>query len=331
MKNDVKKMFNELKREMKETKNKCVATLTSFAFYRIQWMNLIYFIRYRAMIVCLLYALNFILLCYELDKSLGLSKQQLFTAVVTTLSSFLLIWFFGHFVGLLWDISNSDYKRERFCHLVKSFTSYCCVGFVYLIWQKQIPNIQTLDDIPIEFIFTFLSNLVTFLLSTLAIHLFWKRARNHLAVIADYREKREADSIPKRIQDQVILSDYAKQLFVPIGIEKVLHENENQPAYIEGQSAHSHIKEFFEETRVIVKMKWSILVPYKLPVKECIFRSTPLVKENNQCEELQDLDSEKNDLEACYEANYSSGYSQDELYGIDNYFFDIEDIEGKRL
>lgn len=159
MKNDVKKMFNELKREMKETKNKCVATLTSSAFYRVQLMNLIYFIRYRAMIVCLLYALNFILLCYELDKSLGLSKQQLFTAVVTTLSSFLLIWFLCHFVGLLWDISNSDYKRERFCHLVKSFTNYCCVWFVYLIWQKQIPNIQTLDGIPIEFIKKFTASI----------------------------------------------------------------------------------------------------------------------------------------------------------------------------
>ncbi|TKK84740.1 hypothetical protein EY666_09890 [Enterococcus faecalis] len=273
MKNDVKKMFNELKREMKETKNKCVATLTSSAFYRVQLMNLIYFIRYRAMIVCLLYALNFILLCYELDKSLGLSKQQLFTAVVTTLSSFLLIWFLCHFVGLLWDISNSDYKRERFCHLVKSFTNYCCVWFVYLIWQKQIPNIQTLDGIPIEFIFTFLSNLVTFLLSTLAIHLFWKRARNHLAAIADYREKREADSIPKRIQDQVILSDYAKQLFVPVGLKKVEHELETQPAYIEGQSAHTHIEKYLEETFVIVKLKWSIIEPKSLSVQECVLET----------------------------------------------------------
>ncbi|WP_457923002.1 hypothetical protein [Enterococcus faecalis] len=328
MKNDAKKIFNELKKEMIEIKNKCKATLTSSAFYRIQWMNLIYFIKHLAKIVWLLYFWNFSLIYFELDKILGISKQQLFTSVADMLSDLLLILFLIHFFGLMLDMSKSEYKRERFCHLVKSFTSYCCVWFVYFIWQKQIPNIQTLDDIPIEFIFPFLSNLVTFLLSTLAIHLFWKRARNHLAVIADYREKRDAASISKRIQDQVILSDYARQIFVPIGIEKVLHENENQPAYIEGQSAHSHIKEFFEETRVIVKMKWSILVPYKLPVKECIFRSTPLVKENNQCEELQDLDSEKNDLEDCYEAIYSSRYSQDELYGIDNYFFDIED---KRL
>ncbi|MGM0331942.1 hypothetical protein [Enterococcus sp. AZ050] len=273
MKNDVKKMFNELKREMKETKNKCKATLTSFAFYRIQWMNLIYFIKHLAKIVWLLYFWNFSLIYFELDKILGISKQQLFTAVATTLSSFLLIWFLGHFVGLLWDISNSDYKRERFCHLVKSFTNYCCVWFVYLIWQKQIPNIQTLDDIPIEFIFTFLSNLVTFLLSTLAIHLFWKRARNHLAVIADYREKREADSIPKRIQDQVILSDYAKQLFVPVGLKKVEHELENQPAYIEGQSAHTHIEKYLEETFVIVKLKWSIIEPKSLSVQECVLET----------------------------------------------------------
>ncbi|HBC4465680.1 hypothetical protein P0E52_14390 [Enterococcus faecalis] len=273
MKNDVKKMFNELKREMKETKNKCKATLTSFAFYRIQWMNLIYFIKHLAKIVWLLYFLNFSLIYFELDKILGISKQQLFTAVATTLSSFLLIWFLGHFVGLLWDISNSDYKRERFCHLVKSFTNYCCVWFVYLIWQKQIPNIQTLDGIPIEFIFTFLSNLVTFLLSTLAIHLFWKRVRNHLAVIADYREKREADSIPKRIQDQVILSDYAKQLFVPVGLKKVEHELENQPAYIEGQSAHTHIEKYLEETFVIVKLKWSIIEPKSLSVQECVLET----------------------------------------------------------
>ncbi|MGM0106826.1 MULTISPECIES: hypothetical protein [Enterococcus] len=273
MKNDAKKMFNELKREMKETKNKCVATLTSSAFYRVQLMNLIYFIRYRAMIVCLLYFLNFILLCYELDKILEISKQQLFTAVATTLSSFLLIWFLGHFVGLLWDISNSDYKRERFCHLVKSFISYCCVGFVYLIWQKQIPNIQTLDDIPIEFIFTFLSNLLTFLLSSLAIHFFWKSARNHLAIIADYREKREAASIPKRIQDQVILSDYAEQIFVPIGFKIVEHENENQPAYIEGQTSHTHIGKYLKETFVTVKLKWSIIEPKSLSVQECVLET----------------------------------------------------------
>lgn len=277
MKNDAKKMFNELKKEMIEIKNKCKATLTSSAFYRVQLMNLIYFIRYHAMIVCLLYALNFILLCYELtfelDKILGVSKQQLFTSVADMLSSFLLILFLIHSVGLMVDMSKSEYKRERFCHLVKSFTSYCCVWFVYLIWQKQIPNIQTLDDIPIEFIFTFLSHLVTFLLSTLAIHLFWKRARNHLAVITDYREKRDAASIPKRIQDQVILSDYAKQLFVPVGLKKVEHELETQPAYIEGQSAHTHIEKYLEETFVIVKLKWSIIEPKSLSVQECVFET----------------------------------------------------------
>lgn len=189
------------------------------------------------------------------------------------LSSFLLILFLIHFVGLMVDMSKSYYKRERLCHLVKIFTNYCCVWFVYFNWQKQISNIQTLDDIPKEFIFTFFSNLVTFLLSSIAIYLFWKSARNHLAVIADYREKREASSIPKRIQDQVILSDYAKQIFVPVGIEQILHENETQSVYIEGQSAHTHIKEFFEETRVIVKMKWSILVPKSLEVQECVLET----------------------------------------------------------
>ncbi|MGC3434867.1 hypothetical protein [Enterococcus faecalis] len=273
MKNDAKKMFTEVKKEMKDTKNKCVATLTSSAFYRVQWMNLIYFIKYFAKIVCLLYFLNFSLLYFELDKILGISKQQLFTDVATTLSSFLLIWFLFHSVGLMCDIFKSGSKKKKVCHLVKSFISYCCVWFVYFNWQKQIPNIQTWEDIPREFAVTFLSNLVTFLLSSLAIHLFWKRARNHLAVIADYREKREADSIPKRIQDQVILSDYAKQLFVPVGIEQILHENENQPAYIEGQSAHVYTEKFFEETRVTVKLKWSILEPKSLAVQECVLET----------------------------------------------------------
>ncbi|EHM3061848.1 hypothetical protein KGA00_002522 [Enterococcus faecalis] len=273
MKNDAKKMFNELKREMKETKNKCVATLTSSAFYRVQWMNLIYFIKHFAKIVCLLYFWNFSLIYFELDKICGISKQQLVAAVATTLSSFLLILFLIHFVGLMVDMSKSYYKRERLCHLVKIFTNYCCVWFVYLIWQKQIPNIQTLDDIPIEFIFTFLSHLVTFLLSTLAIHLFWKRARNHLAVITDYREKRDAASIPKRIQDQVILSDYAEQIFVPIGFKIVEHENENQPAYIEGQTSHTHIGKYLKETFVTVKLKWSIIEPKSLSVQECVLET----------------------------------------------------------
>ncbi|EOB3445282.1 hypothetical protein ACIJDA_002745 [Enterococcus faecalis] len=273
MKNDVKKMFNELKREMKETKNKCVATLTSSAFYRVQWMNLIYFIKHLAKIVCLLYFWNFSLIYFELDKILGISKQQLVTAVATTLSSFLLILFLIHFVGLMVDMSKSYYKRERLCHLVKIFTNYCCVWFVYLIWQKQIPNIQTLDDIPIEFIFTFLSHLVTFLLSTLAIHLFWKRARNHLAVITDYREKRDAASIPKRIQDQVISSDYAKQIFVPVDFKIVEHELENQPAYIEGQSAYTHVEKYLRETFVTVKLKWSIIEPKSLSVQECVLEN----------------------------------------------------------
>ncbi|EGO9069361.1 hypothetical protein DW615_13865 [Enterococcus faecalis] len=273
MKNDAKKMFNELKKELKETKNKCKAILTSSAFYRVQWMNLIYFIKHLTKIVWLLYFLNFSLLCFELDKSLGISKQQLVTTVTTTLSSFFLIWFLIYFFGLLWDISNSDYKRERFCHLVKSFTSYCCVWFVYLIWQKQIPNIQTEDDIPIEFIFAFLSNLVAFLLSTLAIHLFWQRARNHLAVITDYREKRDAASIPKRIQDQVILFDYAGQIFVPVGFTIVEHENEIQPAYIEGQSSPIHIGKYLKETFVIVKLKWSIIEPKSLSVQECVLET----------------------------------------------------------
>lgn len=189
MKYDAKKMFNELKKEMKETKNKYKATLKSFAFYHVQLMNLIYFIKYCATIVCLLYFLNFSLLCYELDKRLGLSKQKFFTDVATMLSSFLLIWFLIHSVGLMLDMSKSGSKRKRVCHLVKSFTSYCCVWLVYFNWQKQIPNIQPLDDIPIELIFTFLSNLVTFLLSSIVIYLFWRRARNHVAVIADYREK----------------------------------------------------------------------------------------------------------------------------------------------
>lgn len=273
MKNDAKKMFNELKREMKETKNKCVATLTSSAFYRVQWMNLIYFIKHFAKIVCLLYFWNFSLIYFELDKIWGISKQQLVAAVATTLSSFLLILFLIHSVGLMVDMSKSYYKRERLCHLVKIFTNYCCVWFVYLIWQKQIPNIQTLDDIPIEFIFTFLSHLVTFLLSTLAIHLFWKRARNHLAVITDYREKREAASIPKRIQDQVISSDYAKQIFVPVDFKIVEHELENQPAYIEGQSAYTHVEKYLRETFVTVKLKWSIIEPKSLSVQECVLEN----------------------------------------------------------
>lgn len=269
MKNDAKKIFNELKREMKETKNKCVATITSSAFYRVQLMNLIYFIRYRAMIVCLLYFFNFSLLCFELDKSLGLSKQQLFTSVADTISNVLLFVVFVQFMFL----GLSDFKRERLCRFVKSFIVCWCVLRVYSAWQGQISNIQTLDDIPIELIVAFLSNLVTFLLSTLAIHLFWQRARNHLAVITDYREKREVNSIPKRIQDQVILSDYAKQIFVPVGIEQILHESENQSAYIEGQSAHVYTEKFFEETRVTVKLKWSILEPKSLAVQECVLET----------------------------------------------------------
>lgn len=273
MKNDAKKMFHELKREMKETKNKCVATLTSSAFYRVQWMNLIYFIKYFAKIVCLLYFLNFSLLYFKLDKILGISKQQLFTDVATTLSSFLLIWFLFYSVGLMCDISKSGSKKKKVCHLVKSFISYCCVWFVYFNWQKQIPNIQTWEDIPREFAVTFLSNLVTFLLSSLAIHLFWQRARNHLAVITDYREKRDAGSIPKRIQEQVILFDYAGQIFVPLGFTIVEHENEIQPAYIEGQSSHIHIGKYLKETFVIVKLKWSIIEPKSLSVQECVLET----------------------------------------------------------
>ncbi|EPA0888907.1 hypothetical protein ACQZP5_002761 [Enterococcus faecalis] len=276
MKNDVKKMFNELKREMKETKNKCKATLTSSAFYRVQLMNLIYFIRYRAMIVYLLYALNFSLLFFELDKSLGLSKQQLFTSVAETLSKVLLLLILVQFVAWGMDIMSKSryrYRREPLCRFVKYFIVYSCVLRVYSAWQGQISNIQTLDDIPREFDVTFLSNLVTFLLSSLAIYLFWKRARNHLAVITDYREKREASSIPKRIQDQVILSDYAKQLFVPVGLKKVEHELETQPAYIEGQSSHIHIGKYLKETFVIVKLKWSIIEPKSLSVQECVLET----------------------------------------------------------
>ncbi|NSN15438.1 hypothetical protein HRE68_11740, partial [Enterococcus faecalis] len=185
----------------------------------------------------------------------------------------LLILFLIHFFGLMLDMSKSEYKRERFCHLLKPFISYCCVGFVYLIWQKQIPNIQTLDDIPIELIVALLSNLVTFLLSSLVIHLFWKSARNHLAVITDYREKRDAASIPKRIQDQVILFDYAGQIFVPVGFKIVEHENEIQPAYIEGQSSHIHIGKYLKETFVTVKLKWSIIEPKSLSVQECVLET----------------------------------------------------------
>jgi len=265
-------MFNELKREMKETKNKCKATLTSSAFYRVQLMNLIYFIRYRAMIVCLLYALNFILLCYELDKSLGLSKQQLFTSVADTLSKVLLLLILVQFVAWGMDIMSKSryrYRREPLCRFVKYFIVYSCVLRVYSAWQGQIPNIQTLDDIPR----TLLSNLVTFLLSSLAIHLFWKNARNHLAVITDYREKREASSIPKRIQDQVILFDYAGQIFVPVDFKIVEHENEIQPAYIEGQSSHIHIGKYLRETFVTVKLKWSIIEPKSLSVQECVLET----------------------------------------------------------
>lgn len=269
MKNDVKKMFNELKREMKETKNKCVATLTSSAFYRVQLMNLIYFIRYRAKIVCLLYFFNFSLLCFELDKSLGLSKQQLFTSVADTISNVLLFVVFVQFMFL----GLSDFKRERLCRFVKSCIVCWCVLRVNSTWQGQIPNIQTLDDIPREFDVTFLSNLVTFLLSSLAIYLFWQRARNHLAVITDYREKREASSIPKRIQDQVILFDYAGQIFVPIGFKIVEHENEIQPAYIEGQSSHIYIGKYLKETFATVKLKWSIIEPKSLSVQECVLET----------------------------------------------------------
>ncbi|EKL7553710.1 hypothetical protein PSN78_002004 [Enterococcus faecalis] len=272
MKNDVKKMFNELKREMKETKNKCKATLTSSAFYRVQLMNLIYFIRYRAMIVYLLYALNFSLLFFELDKSLGLSKQQLFTSVAETLSKVLLLLILVQFVAWGMDIMSKSryrYRREPLCRFVKYFIVYSCVLRVYSAWQGQIPNIQTLDDIPR----TLLSNLVTFLLSSLAIHLFWKNARNHLAVITDYREKREASSIPKRIQDQVILFDYAGQIFVPVDFKIVEHENEIQPAYIEGQSSHIHIGKYLRETFVTVKLKWSIIEPKSLSVQECVLEN----------------------------------------------------------
>lgn len=258
-------MFNELKKEMKETKNKCKATLTSFAFYHVQLINLTYFFRYFMKIECLLYSLNFSLLCFELDKSLGLSKQQMFTSVADTLSKVLLLLIVVQFLALGLDItSKSRYRREPLCRFLKYFIAYWCVLRVYSAWQGQISNIQTWEDIPREFVVTFLLDLVIFLLCKISIYLFWKSARNHLAVIADYEEKREVDSIPKRIQDQVILSDYAKQIFVPVGIEQILYEN--QPAYIEGQSAHVYTEKFFEETRVTVKLKWSILEPKSLAV-----------------------------------------------------------------
>ncbi|EGO5066597.1 hypothetical protein H6228_002517 [Enterococcus faecalis] len=274
MKNDVKKMFNELKREMKETKNKCVAILTSFSFYHVQLINLTYFVRYFMKIECLLYSLNFSLLCFELDKSLGLSKQQLFTSVADTLSKVLLLLIVVQFVALGLDItSKSRYRREPLCRFLKYFIAYWCVLRVYSAWQGQISNIQTWEDIPKQLLVTFLLDLVTFLLSTLVIHLFWQRARNHLAVITDYREKRDAGSIPKRIQEQVILFDYAGQIFVPLGFTIVEHENEIQPAYIEGQSSHIHIGKYLKETFVIVKLKWSIIEPKSLSVQECVLET----------------------------------------------------------
>ncbi|MCA6712080.1 hypothetical protein [Enterococcus faecalis] len=276
MKNDVKKMFNELKREMKETKNKCVAILTSFSFYHVQLINLTYFVRYFMKIECLLYSLNFSLLCFELDKSLGLSIQQLFTSVADTLSKVLLLLIVVQFVALGRgrDItSKSRYRREPLCRFLKYFIAYWCVLRVYSAWQGQISNIQTWEDIPKQLLVTFLLDLVTFLLDSLAIYLFWKSARNHVAVIADYREKRDAGSIPKRIQEQVILFDYAGQIFVPLGFTIVEHENEIQPAYIEGQSSHIHIGKYLKETFVIVKLKWSIIEPKSLSVQECVLET----------------------------------------------------------
>lgn len=91
--------------------------------------------------------------------------------------------------------------------------------------------------------------------------------------ITDYREKREAASIPKCIQDQVISSDYAKQIFVPVDFKIVEHELENQPAYIEGQSAYTHVEKYLRETFVTVKLKWSIIEPKSLSVQECVLEN----------------------------------------------------------
>ncbi|MFG5480554.1 hypothetical protein ACFJYY_13825 [Enterococcus faecalis] len=76
-----------------------------------------------------------------------------------------------------------------------------------------------------------------------------------------------------QIRILVVFLVITKQIFVPVDFKIVEHELENQPAYIEGQSAYTHVEKYLRETFVTVKLKWSIIEPKSLSVQECVLEN----------------------------------------------------------
>ncbi|MGL9917823.1 hypothetical protein IGJ21_002589 [Enterococcus sp. DIV2416] len=230
-------------------------------FFEAQLMNLMYFIKYYARSVLIIYAIIFGLIWMNVNKFVvirGVSPKEFIDFLITfniILCGFVMI---INFVSILFSIGLSSavnkciLSREEITKLIKTVISYFLFSTILSAKEEMITTTIDFNDISMNVYSTAVLYGISYIFSRLNIKLFWKRVTKNVEIKSkDFLIKSEfLDS--KYLEEQVVFYNNIDQVVKPVAIKKEVTKIND--GIVESSS-------LYEVQSVTLALKYSI-VPY---------------------------------------------------------------------
>lgn len=226
-------------------------------FFEAQLMNLMYFIKYYARSVLIIYASIFGLIWMNVNEIVvikGVSPKDFIDFLITfniILCGFLMITNLVS-IGISFAVNQCLLSREKTTKLIKTVLFYFLFSTILSAKEEMITTTVDFDDISMNVYFTVFLYGISYIFSRLNIKLFWKRVTKNVEIKSkDFLIKSESlDS--KYLEEQVVFYNNIDQVIKPVAIKKEVTKIND--GIVESNS-------LYEVDSVTLALKYSI-VPY---------------------------------------------------------------------
>lgn len=226
-------------------------------FLDVQLINFMYFIKYCARSVLLIYAFIFALIWMNVNEFVvikGVSPKDFIDFVITfniILCGILMITNLV-LIGISFAVNQGMLSREKTTKLIKTILFYFLFSTILSAEQELITTTIDFNNLSVSVYYTIVLYGISYIFSSLNIKLFWKRVIKNIEIKSkDFLIKSESlDS--KYLEEQVVFYNNIDQVVKPVAIKKEVTKIND--GIVESSS-------LYEVESVTLALKYSI-VPY---------------------------------------------------------------------
>ncbi|EKO5650985.1 hypothetical protein ACT0SS_002493 [Enterococcus faecalis] len=226
-------------------------------FFEVQLMNLMYFIKYCAKSVLIIYASIFGLIWMNLNEFVviqGVSPTDFIHFLITfsiNLCGFLMIANLVS-IGISFSVNQCKLSREKTTKLIKTLLFYFLFTTILSAKEEMITATVDFNDISMNIYSTVVLYGISYIFSRLNIKLFWNRVTNNVEIKSKDFLIKSGSSDSKYLEEQVVFYNNIDQVVKPVAIKKEVTKIND--GIVESSS-------LYEVESVTLALKYSI-VPY---------------------------------------------------------------------